>query len=236
MALALILPVHRLRQPSRPLKAQFFPGRGPRPVLRPRGRHAARRQRACPPTHGAWPRQIEADPCRRVTSGIDGVIDWVIGRKSAPNFYYNIDDRPATAESSFAEALITHRLRRRPRRRILPEPAADPGQAIAARRRGSPVRGLVQGPPVKAPVEIRVFGPDIAGAEATIGEQVRASSWRLRMPEVLQARTSADRRRTQAPAGSWTKPKARRLSGLRTRRRSRAQLEATLEGIARRRR
>jgi multidrug efflux pump subunit AcrB len=84
-------------------------------------------------------------------------VTWVIGR-SAPPFYYNIaadrDGAPGFAHglvrTASAEATET----------ILPElqrrlPALAPEAQVL-------VRGLVQGPPVNAPVELRIVGPDIA--------------------------------------------------------------------------
>lgn len=103
---------------------------------------------------------IEADP--KV-----GQVQWVIG-EGAPAFYYNMitfqDNNPG-----FAEALITtndkyetNNLVTRLQRMLdtqLPE-----GQFL--------VRGLTQGPPVAAPVEVRIVGPELAVLKR-IGEEVR---------------------------------------------------------------
>ncbi len=94
-------------------------------------------------------------------------LTWVIG-ESAPAFYYNM-----TADQdgvpSFAEALVTTRspaeteevLDRLQRRLNSEVPEA---RAI--------VRGLVQGPPVDAPVEIRIVGPSLDTLRE-IGDEVR---------------------------------------------------------------
>jgi multidrug efflux pump subunit AcrB len=90
------------------------------------------------------------------TPGIESVT-WVIGR-SAPAFYYNIvsgrDGAPGFAhalirtQSPAATESILPDLQR-----TLPTVASE-AQVL--------VRGLVQGPPVDAPVELRIIGPDIA--------------------------------------------------------------------------
>lgn len=82
---------------------------------------------------------------------------WVIGR-SAPPFYYNIvSDRDGAP--GFAHALVrtaspsaTEAILPAPQRSL---PAQAPGVQVL-------VRGLVQGPPVDAPVELRIVGPEMA--------------------------------------------------------------------------
>jgi multidrug efflux pump subunit AcrB len=96
------------------------------------------------------------DAVLAATPGIESVT-WVTGR-SAPAFYYNIvtgrDGAPGFAHAlirtSSAEATEV----------ILPElqrnlPTLAPEAQVL-------VRGLVQGPPVDAPVELRIVGPDVA--------------------------------------------------------------------------
>jgi multidrug efflux pump subunit AcrB len=96
------------------------------------------------------------DAALAATPGIESVT-WVTGR-SAPAFYYNIvtgrDGAPGFAHAlirtSSAEATEA----------ILPElqrnlPTLAPEAQVL-------VRGLVQGPPVDAPVELRIVGPDVA--------------------------------------------------------------------------
>nr|MBX2804824.1 efflux RND transporter permease subunit [Hyphomicrobiales bacterium] len=123
----------------------------------------------------------------------------------APAFYYNMTANQ-DGVSSFAEALVTTR-----------SPAAteailDPLQRhldASMPQARVIVRGLVQGPPVQAPVEIRVVGPSLETLRG-IGEQIRLLM--LDVPGVTVVRT-------QLGAGS---PKLRldleeekvRLSGL----------------------
>ncbi|MBW4708133.1 efflux RND transporter permease subunit [Roseobacter sp. YSTF-M11] len=83
-------------------------------------------------------------------------VSWVLG-KSAPAFYYNMVSARDNA-ARFAQALVTTRspeateaLIARLEREI--GTAAPEAQVL--------VRGLVQGPPVDAPVELRVVGSDL---------------------------------------------------------------------------
>ncbi len=83
-------------------------------------------------------------------------ISWTIG-KSGPAFYYNItggrDDAPGYAQAliTTVSAAATEELVTRFERQLAD--AAPEAQVL--------VRGLVQGPPVAAPVELRVVGPDL---------------------------------------------------------------------------
>ena len=113
----------------------------------------------------------------------DGVrhVHWIIG-ESAPAFYYNMianqDNQP-----SFAEALVTTK-------------SPDATEAVLARLQRTLdanvpqarviVRGLVQGPPVTAPVEIRIVGPELSVLRE-IGDRVRRVM--VSVPDVVQART-----------------------------------------------
>jgi multidrug efflux pump subunit AcrB len=95
-------------------------------------------------------------------------VAWVLGR-SAPAFYYNMvgdrDQAPA-----FAQALIR-----------TDSPAAT-GRLLAALQASLPprfvearfvIRGLTQGPPVNAPLELRLVGQDIDGLRRA-GDDLRA--------------------------------------------------------------
>ncbi len=95
-------------------------------------------------------------------------VQWVIG-ESAPAFYYNMianqDNQPR-----FAEALITTASPAAtevliPRLQALMDHALPQARVL--------VRGLVQGPPVGAPLEVRIVGHDLAILR-TLGEQARA--------------------------------------------------------------
>jgi len=97
---------------------------------------------------------LEIDERLRATAGIDQV-NWVIGA-SAPAFYYNIvSDRDRAPE--FAHALVTSASPEDTARLLSVlqiELSMDYPMARIL------VRGLVQGPPVNAPVELRLVGRD----------------------------------------------------------------------------
>ena len=104
-----------------------------------------------------------------VIAGTEGVshVHWVIG-ESAPSFYYNMTkDQDGVAR--FAEALVTTASPEATRSAVpyLQErlDAALPEAQIL-------VRDLTQGPPVTAPVEIRVVGPDLQVLR-DIGDDIR---------------------------------------------------------------
>ncbi|MEM9755650.1 MAG: efflux RND transporter permease subunit [Pseudomonadota bacterium] len=160
VALALVLPVMGfLSMPT--LTAQFFPGvdrdqfyieveMGPGTAL------AATRAEV-----------LDIDTLLRGTDGITQV-DWVIGR-SAPAFYYNIvGDRDGAP--GFAQALVTS-ASAEATDRLVPALQAELSDRYPNAR--ILVRGLVQGPPVNAPVEFRIVGPDIDTLRA-LGDEARA--------------------------------------------------------------
>lgn len=107
-------------------------------------------------------------------------IDWFFG-ESAPQFYYNvIANRRGTR--NFGQALVTL------------NPATDPTATIAAvqadlRDRITDsrvlVRQLEQGPPFEAPIEVRLFGPDLNRIRE-LGDDVRRRL--LAMPDVTYCR------------------------------------------------
>ncbi|MBC6436991.1 MAG: efflux RND transporter permease subunit [Rhodobacteraceae bacterium] len=80
---------------------------------------------------------------------------WSIGR-SGPAFYYNITGG-RSREPGFAQAMITS-TSPEASARLVPELQARLDAAFPQAR--IILRGLVQGPPVAAPVELRVVGPD----------------------------------------------------------------------------
>ncbi len=93
---------------------------------------------------------------------------WVVG-KSAPAFYYNMQANKDGARN-FAEALVTTRSAEATGR-LIPQLQARLDAVVPQAQ--TLVRGLKQGPPVAAPVELRLFGPDLA--ELTrLGEAIRA--------------------------------------------------------------
>ncbi len=103
---------------------------------------------------------LRADPAVTATQ-------WVAGR-SAPAFYYNMLDN-RDGDPTFAEALVTTASEAAtdvaiPRLQAALDAALPGAQAL--------VRGLKQGPPVDAPVELRLVGPDLATLRA-LGAQAR---------------------------------------------------------------
>ena len=157
--LALVLPV--LGFASLPLlTAQFFPGVD---------RDQFHVEVDLPPGSGIV-RTAEVvdrlDAALRGTPEIESVL-WTVGR-SAPAFYYNITGG-RDAAPRYAQALVRTR-------------SADATEAVLPRLqvdlpRLAPeaqvlVRGLVQGPPVAAPIELRLVGQDIAQLRAQ-GEALR---------------------------------------------------------------
>ncbi|MGP9821919.1 efflux RND transporter permease subunit [Salinarimonas sp. NSM] len=109
---------------------------------------------------------------------------WVIG-ESAPAFYYNMQaNRDATPH--FAEALVfttspeaTDALV--PRLQAQLDAALPQAQIL--------VRGLVQGPPVSAPLEMRLVGPDLETLRG-IGAQARALM--ADIPSVIHTRATLE--------------------------------------------
>ncbi|WP_370400372.1 efflux RND transporter permease subunit [Sulfitobacter sp. JB4-11] len=81
---------------------------------------------------------------------------WSIGQ-SGPAFYYNITGG-RSQEPSYAQAMITTQTEA-DAARLVPALQATLDQSFPQAR--IIVRGLVQGPPVAAPVEVRLVGPDL---------------------------------------------------------------------------
>ncbi len=159
IALALVLPVMGFVSfPT--LTAQFFPG-----VDRDQFHIEVELQ---PGTGIARTYALarEIDGALRDTRGITGV-NWVIG-ESAPAFYYNIVGNRDRAPE-FAQALVTTESPEATAALLTPlQDRLDAGWPEARIL----VRGLVQGPPVDAPVEFRLVGPDLMTLR-TLGEEVR---------------------------------------------------------------
>lgn len=212
IALSLVLPV--LGFVSLPtLTAQFFPGvdrdQFTIDVELPEGASLAQTTR----TVQAIDARLRAEP--DIAS-----VTWVLGR-SAPAFYYNIVGNRDQAPG-FAQALITT-ASPAATARLLSEfqstlPPAFPEAQLL-------LRGLVQGPPVDAPVELRLVGQDIA-ALRVIGDELRVRLAAL--PQVTVARTTIG---GGAPKLMLDIDEARaRLLGLDLGQMAR-QLEAGLEGV-----
>ncbi|MEM1387846.1 MAG: efflux RND transporter permease subunit [Pseudomonadota bacterium] len=107
---------------------------------------------------------------------------WSIG-KSAPAFYYNITGG-RSQEPGFAQAMITTTTAE-DAAALVPELQALANDLFPEAR--IIVRGLVQGPPVAAPVEIRFVGADLSTLRA-IGEDAQAVIAGL--PLVTQTRST----------------------------------------------
>ncbi len=120
----------------------------------------------------------------RIIAAAEGVrhVHWVIG-ESAPSFYYNMM-RNQDGVASFAEALVTT-ASPEDTARVVPELQAALDRALPGAL--TLVRPLVQGPPVAAPVELRLVGPDLEVLR-DLGEDVRAAM--ARAPSITH--TKAD--------------------------------------------
>ncbi len=119
----------------------------------------------------------------RADEGVESLY-WTIGQ-SGPAFYYNIVGN-RSQEPGFAQGMITTRTDEDAARLV--------GQLQRQLDRQFPdarvvVRGLVQGPPVDAPVEITLKGQDIAVLRR-LGDDVRAIMSNLDL--VTQARASVN--------------------------------------------
>nr|WP_298415350.1 efflux RND transporter permease subunit [uncultured Halomonas sp.] len=159
IAIALILPLSGLLSlPS--LTAQFFPGVD-------RDQFFIEVDLA-PGAPISATREIvdRIDKRLRQDDNIDSVA-WVIGR-SAPAFYYNITSGRDNAPG-YAQALVTT-ASPEATEAILPTLQRELTSRIANAQ--VLVRGLVQGPPVTAPVELRIVGPDLDRLR-DIGDEAR---------------------------------------------------------------
>ena len=159
VAFALVLPLTGLLSlPT--LTAQFFPGvdRDQFHVeveLAPGSAIDATRRTA-----------LAIDARLRATEGVERV-SWVVG-KSLPAFYYNfVGDRDR--EPAFAQALVTSASAGTTAALV---PRLQDALGAEFREARVTVRALVQGPPVGAPVELRLVGPSL--------EVLRAEGERLR--------------------------------------------------------
>jgi multidrug efflux pump subunit AcrB len=173
---ALILPVIGFGA-APTLKEQFFPGVDRDQLYvqlkLPSGSSIAETERAV----------LRADHLIHEHTGVVGT-DWVLG-SSAPNFYYNMV-RDQDGESSFAEALVKTATAQATEE-VLPLLQRTLDRDLPNAR--VTVRGLVQGPPVVAPVELRVVGPDL-DVLRDLGDRIR--NLMADVPEVMQARTQIE--------------------------------------------
>ncbi len=122
-----------------------------------------------------------AEAVLRDYPGIE-TIDWSIG-ESAPAFYYNmLMDQDGVA--TYAEALVTT-ANADATNRLIPELQERLDRDVPAAQ--IIVRDLVQGPPVAAPVELRLVGPDLAELRR-LGNEARTLM--AGVPEVTHTKAS----------------------------------------------
>jgi len=160
VSLALVLPITGFNSTST-LTAQFFPG-----VDRDQF-HIEVDLKPGTPINVTHVIALEMDAALRATDGIEQV-SWSIG-ESAPAFYYNIVGGRQNSPT-FAQALIRTASPARTAELLTPLQQQLDANFPSARVL---VRGLVQGPPVAAPVEFRLIGPDL-GTLRDLGESARS--------------------------------------------------------------
>ena len=166
-------------------------------------------------THAAV---IELDRHIRVADGVTQVA-WIIGR-SAPAFYYNMVGNRDRAPQ-FAQALVTT-TSPEATARLVPELQTSLSSRFTDAR--ILVRDLVQGPPVNAPVEIRLVGPALDTLKAE-GERLRALM--SQVESVTMVRTSLDGGAPKVVLD--INDNSARMAGL-SRAQVAMQLQATLDG------
>jgi multidrug efflux pump subunit AcrB len=109
-------------------------------------------------------------------------IHWFLGR-SAPPFFYNVIDNRRNAQN-YAQGIVqlagTSRLRQTIQALQAELDAAFPQAQVL-------VKQLEQGPPFDAPIELRVYGADMAGLRQ-VGDRLRAELAQL--PEVVHTRAT----------------------------------------------
>lgn len=152
------------------------------------------------------------------TAGITQVA-WVIG-KSAPSFYYNMVSNKDQAPE-FAQALVKT-TSPEDTARIIPELQNTLNAHITEAR--VLVRALVQGPPVDAPVEVRLLGPSL---DVLKEEGTRLRALMSEMDVITATRTSLDGGAPKVVVN--VDEQNARMAGLSLSSIAR-QLEATLEG------
>ncbi len=129
------------------------------------------------------------DELSGVVAATDGIeqVDWFLGM-STPSFYYNIVQR-YEQRPNFAQAMVRATDFRSANQAI---PALQVSLDNRFPQAQVLVRKLEQGPPFYAPVELRLFGPDL-DTLAELGERVRAEV--LMTPDVTHARATLSRGR-----------------------------------------
>ena len=146
-------------------------------------------------------------------------VHWYIGR-SAPNFYYNLINNKQN-QANYANALVQMKTIATDSliKQLQSEVDADFPQAQVL------VRPLEQGPPVDAPIEMRIYGADIQRLQE-LGEQAR--SLLVNVNHVAHTRASLNQVLPQLEFS--VDEEQVRLAGLNNRKIAQ-ELDTTLEGI-----
>ncbi|MBW4485568.1 MAG: efflux RND transporter permease subunit [Tildeniella torsiva UHER 1998/13D] len=109
-------------------------------------------------------------------------VHWFMGR-SAPPFFYNVIDNRRNAQN-YAQGIVhlasTDRIRETIQSLQTELNAAFPQAQVL-------VKQLEQGPPFDAPIELRVYGADLAGLRA-VGDRLRAEL--AQVPDVVHTRAT----------------------------------------------
>jgi multidrug efflux pump subunit AcrB len=174
VSLALILPVIGFTL-SLDLKQQFFP---------PAGRDQFYIDFELPTQAALSQTQAQVLQARNLILKHPDIVDvhWLVG-ESAPTFYYNIIGTRQNA-ANYAQGIVQLR------------PNVLPSRVIQSLQNGLDkefpsaqvlVRQIEQGPPFDAPVEVRVYGPDLEKLRE-LGNQIRAELSQI--PDVLHTRAS----------------------------------------------
>ena len=134
------------------------------------------------------PQQASIDETIRATERVDAVLrqsddivatTWFIG-KSAPPFYYNLkqdqDGNPSYAQAQVRARSVTAVQELMPSLQRALDDSVPDAQII--------VRELLQGPPVDAPVELRIYGPQLATLRE-LGLQLRERM--SRVPTIIHS-------------------------------------------------
>jgi multidrug efflux pump subunit AcrB len=146
-------------------------------------------------------------------------VDWFLG-ESAPSFYYNmIASRSGVPQ--YAQAIV-HIDSSEDYFTLIREVQSELNSKFPAGR--FLVKQLEQGPPFEAPIEARLFGPDLEELEA-LGRQVRRVM--TETPDIVQ--TQSDLSETLPKLAVTIDEASARLAGLDNQAIAR-QLDATLEG------
>ncbi len=137
------------------------------------------------------PSHASIDATRVISRKVSGVLaeqadiisqQWFVGA-SAPSFYYNLmENRDGSA--NYAQAMITAKDFKAANRLI---PLLQISLDEAFPRAQILVRKLEQGPPVTAPIEFRLYGPNLTVLKE-LGDEVRRVM--LETPDVIHARAT----------------------------------------------